>query len=240
MKKEREDNPSRVAEIEKFVLDAGSADLPTFGGTFLGGIYIQQYADEIAPAIDAILNSGRKIGAYLEIGVAAGGMTYLVNHFLHPDKIVLVDDGSHYQAGERGRILEGLRYTTLLGNSVDPAIITGASEASDGYDLLMIDGDHTYLGSRADADNYLPMLREGGFLIMHDTAFPGWGPMIVMDELKKDPGMEFIAEYVSEKPAKLGITCGVALFRKVTPHVSRAVRVVVSEEISYEDKEEVA
>jgi len=67
--------------IEQFVLDAGSDDLPTFGGSFEGGIHCQQIPDEIGPCIHAILGSGLDLRSYLEIGVAAGGTTFLFDHF---------------------------------------------------------------------------------------------------------------------------------------------------------------
>ncbi len=68
--------------IEQFILDAGSDNLGVFGGIYEGGIHCQQIPDEIAPCILTILESGESIKSYLEIGVAAGGSTFLFNHFI--------------------------------------------------------------------------------------------------------------------------------------------------------------
>jgi len=39
-------------------------------------------------------------------------------------------------------------------------------------DVLFLDGDHSYEGVSADLENYLPLLRSGGFLLMHDALNP--------------------------------------------------------------------
>jgi hypothetical protein len=83
-----------IEEIERFVEDAGSDDLPTFGGTHEGGIYIQQIPDEIAPCIHAMLAAGEPVRSYFELGVAAGGMTYLAM-LLSPADVVLLGTGEH-------------------------------------------------------------------------------------------------------------------------------------------------
>ncbi|MEM6530769.1 MAG: class I SAM-dependent methyltransferase, partial [Chloroflexota bacterium] len=38
-------------------------------------------------------------------------------------------------------------------------------------DLLFVDGDHSYKGVSRDLRLYLPHLRPGGILIMHDSAY---------------------------------------------------------------------
>ena len=35
-------------------------------------------------------------------------------------------------------------------------------------DLLLIDGDHTYEGAGADYDKYVPFVRKGGIILIHD------------------------------------------------------------------------
>ena len=57
-----------------------------------------------------------------------------------------------------------------------------------------------------------PVLADGGFLILHDTALPEWGVKAVCQELKNDPGLELVGEYFSKKHNR---PLGVALFKKV-------------------------
>jgi hypothetical protein len=35
-------------------------------------------------------------------------------------------------------------------------------------DIYLVDGDHTYEGAMADMENGLPMLKRGGFILVHD------------------------------------------------------------------------
>jgi cephalosporin hydroxylase len=199
-------------EIENFVINAGSDDLPTFGGKYEGGIHCQQIPDETASCILAILESGEKIRSYLEIGVAAGGTTYLFNHFFDLKKTVLIDDNKHHKAKLRPEILQDIIYQEIIGRSDAESSIKMASDFAP-FDLIMIDGDHLYTGVKLDVVLYLPFLRIGGFLILHDSVLEQWGVCRIVRELKNDSNMEFIGEYISKQHPK---PCGVALFRKVS------------------------
>lgn len=42
------------------------------------------------------------------------------------------------------------------------------------YDVLVIDGDHSYSGVRSDFENYLGMMRQGGFIIFDDYGAENW------------------------------------------------------------------
>lgn len=201
----------KTQEIEQFILDAGSDSLSVFGGVYEGGVHAQQVPDELAPCIAAILGSGEQITSYLEIGVAAGGTAYLFNHFFHPEKIVLIDDNRHWKHTLRPEILKDIERLEIIGNSRDPEIV---SHIKGPFDLIIIDGDHSYMGIKADIDNYLPMLRKGGFLVLHDTVFegPDWGVSQMVAELKNGFTLLIIGEYRSTKYP----VCGLALFRKVS------------------------
>jgi cephalosporin hydroxylase len=198
-------------EIEQFILDAGSDSLSVFGGTHEGGIHIQQVPDELAPCIAAILKSDEQITSYLEIGVAAGGTTFIFNHFFQPEKTVLIDDNRHPKHVLRPEILKEIERLEIIGNSRDPEIV---EQITGSFDLIVIDGDHSYEGVKADIDNYLPMLRKGGFLVLHDTVFegPDWGVSQMVAELKNGFTLLIIGEYRSTKYP----VCGLALFRKVS------------------------
>lgn len=198
-------------EIEQFILDAGSDDLPTFGGRYEGGIHCQQIPDEFAQCILAILEAGEPINHYLEVGVAAGGTTFVFHHFFHPEQIVLVDDGGHPKASLRPGILKGIPRVEIVGNSWESEVVAEVGTLSRAFDLVLIDADHSYPGVRTDVENYLPLVRPGGVLLLHDSALPDFGVYRVKDELRSDARVEFVHEFLSAKRRPLGI----AMFRKV-------------------------
>ena len=197
-------------EIEQFILDAGSDNLTVFGGSHVGGIFCQQNSDELAALIYTILETGEPIKTYLELGAAAGGSVYLMNHFFTPDKLVLVDDGQHPRAWMRKTILQGLSYENISGLSYTEDTLFVAAKFAP-YDFILVDADHTYPSVRADVTLYLPLLRPGGFMAMHDSIYFGGDVGRVVREMRTDPQVEFIAEFSSKKYEPLGT----ALFRKV-------------------------
>ena len=201
-----------VDEIVRFIEDAGSDDIPTFGGKHVGGIFVQQIPDEIAPCIRAILESGEPIESYLEIGVAAGGLAYLMNHFFHPENTVLVDTNEHPRCVNRPQVLAGIRITEVIGKSGDESVRDAVVGLGHVFDAMMIDGVHYYENVKKDVEMYAGFLRNGGFLMLHDSALNNWGVPRVVEELKANPAFAFIGEWAS----KTTTPCGVALFQRIT------------------------
>ncbi len=83
----------------------------------------------------------------------------------------------------------------LHGLSQDPAILEQASTSE--YDLVVVDGDHTYAGVKNDVDRYGPLLRPGGLLIIDDYSSPQWPEITkyVDDELSEHPDYEFLGSW---------------------------------------------
>lgn len=62
----------------------------------------------------------------------------------------------------------GLRLPSLIvGSSQDGTCIASAKSYAP-YDVVYIDGSHTYEDALADLDNYAPMVAPGGFLVIDD------------------------------------------------------------------------
>lgn len=199
------------SEIQKFIFDCGSDSVSTFGGQDIdNSIQCQQVPEELAQCILALKDSGEAISSYLEVGAAAGGSVFLMDHFFKPTKIVLIDDNKHSKSHIRDYILRGITYTTIIGNSHDKATRMMA-EAQKPYDAVMIDADHYYEGVRVDVDIYGEFVRPGGFLIIHDSKIGHpYGVERVATELKRDKGWEVVGEYV----AKAGPVCGILLLKR--------------------------
>jgi hypothetical protein len=207
----------KLSEIEKFIREAGSDDLGVFGGDKASGAYIQQVPEEFASFILTLLQiedeAERPIQNYLEIGVAAGGTAFVLNHYFQFDNIVFVDDNKHPKAQFRPSVMAGIDYREFIGRSEESGIINKVSETGLYFDLIFIDGDHLYNAVRQDVINYLPFLREGGYLALHDSVLTAWGVPRLVAELKEDPGMVFVGEFAATSPPM----CGVALFVKSEP-----------------------
>ncbi len=206
---------SELEKIEQFIRDNGSDSVGVFGGSHEGGVQLQHMPDEFAECILEILQSGKTIRGYLEIGSAAGGTAFHINHFIKPKAMVLVDDNTHGKAHLRTTILGDIYHIEVFPSPNAASLI---SETPQPIDLLMIDGIHEYPNVRGDVDTYGPLLESGGYMILHDTLFPWWGAGDVVKELKKDKRWEFIREYASEKHTS---PCGTALFRKVANEKSK-------------------
>ena len=55
------------------------------------------------------------------------------------------------------------------------------------YDVVLIDSSHTYEDTEAELEKYVPMLRKGGYLFMHDTnEKPVLVPLIRYKNLNKN------------------------------------------------------
>lgn len=73
-------------------------------------------------------------------------------------------------------------FVPIKGYSQDWDVIEKA-QAVGPYDLMYIDGSHEYTAVRLDINNYAPMLRKGGILVMDDSAF-----FLNMPEFSQDKG----------------------------------------------------
>lgn len=116
-----------------------------------------------------------EIKSYLEIGCARGDTFYeVVSQLPIGSKAVAVDypeqlwglNSSAEMLAKVSKSLNEAGYitTVILGNSTDKAIIQEASKFAP-FDLVFIDGDHTYEGVKADWDNYA---KWGKMIAFHD------------------------------------------------------------------------
>ena len=128
-----------------------------------------QRADELRRFGKFIVREG--VRSYLEIGLHAGLTFRYVGGLLPPgSRMVGVDmdiNGriADLRAAERVLSRSGRYARVLIGDSTATETINQARELGP-YDLVLIDGDHTMSGARADWDNYGPM---GRIVAFHDV-----------------------------------------------------------------------
>lgn len=121
---------------------------------------------------------------YLEIGTREGdSLRVVLEENAGTLQSVWVSDlwGTDYGGTGRGnhrhidQLLDDFNYdgrrVFLDGNSRDtiPALMPEKSEA---FDLVLVDGDHSYEGGKADLENVWPLVKPGGAVLFHDITHP--------------------------------------------------------------------
>jgi len=173
--------------------------------------YIQQVPEEIS-ALLFELSKTNNYSNFMEIGSAAGGTSRLFNDFFNFKKMVIIDDNSHNKKmiKAREKQLAGLPLVEFVGDSQGVESNNFVRGLNIKLDILFIDGDHSYNGVKNDYNNHFEFVREGGYLIFHDTvSYPEVGKFV--NELKLDNRLMFIDEYKN----KAEPICGLALFKKL-------------------------
>jgi cephalosporin hydroxylase len=120
----------------------------------------------------------------LEIGTARGGTLFLLCHVASADaRLISVDlPGGDFGGGYPAALVPLL--TSFAQHEQVVELIRGDSHSHDTLakveqilggrqvDFLMIDGDHSYEGIRRDFTMYSPLVRQGGWIALHDIV-PG-------------------------------------------------------------------
>lgn len=141
-----------------------------FDGSYAHAI---QIPEELADFIFALKEHDAKVAPLkrmLEVGFAAGITNTLLNKFFGFDEIVAMDT---FDGPPSTNVLwANLRFknlTLICGDSGSSRSISTA-KALGPFDLIFIDGDHSYEGVMRDIKNYAPMLSKFGIFAMHDIA----------------------------------------------------------------------
>ncbi|KCZ47290.1 MULTISPECIES: FkbM family methyltransferase [unclassified Hyphomonas] len=123
-------------------------------------------------------------------------------------------------------------FTLIKHLSTEPEAMEAASRKT--YDVLIIDGDHSYAGVKADFENYASMVKLGGYIILDDYNSPDWPD--VTDYVDKElAGHDFVSPVgaswrtcvyrVVKAPAKSGRTTPVMSPESATtPYLERQTK----------------
>ena len=178
-----------------------------FDGTYA---HVIQIPEEFADYIIALKEREKEVGSYkrfLEIGFASGVTNTILNKFFDFEENVGIDYFSGPSLGVN--LWANLRFknlTLVCGNSSSERAISTARDRGP-FDLIFIDGDHSFEGVTRDIKNYLPMLSEKGVLTLHDIVTEGTGVPEAWHELKTNGQWithEFICD-LYQRPFGIGM-----------------------------------
>jgi len=132
-----------------------------------------QDIDELTGFLTFINERGVK--RYLEVGCRNGDTFFAVMKAIGKDGVGLAIDKtenptSHQRLSDTIKELTGagISCDVVFGDSTDPAVIRRAAQEGP-FDLILIDGDHTFEGVSADWRNYSPL---GTVIALHDISAP--------------------------------------------------------------------
>jgi predicted O-methyltransferase YrrM len=161
---------NELEKIQDVIEGFGSDHLPTMGGRYEGGIHLQQVPEEISELIfDLVERYKKNPVSLLEIGSAAGGNVYVFNYFLNLHNIVIVDNNKHKKYMKRNEILKDISYIEVVGDSHSTEVKSKVASTGLKFDIIFIDGDHSYSGVKQDFYDYKTLLSKDGLIIFHDT-----------------------------------------------------------------------
>ena len=106
----------------------------------------------------------------LEIGAWKGFSAEVWIKAFEPESFLTIEKDSKEI---RESYIEGLRYQYWYScDSHDPKVIPDIKNYyPEGFDFLFIDGDHSFEGVMQDFETYVPLVREGGIIALHDIRY---------------------------------------------------------------------
>lgn len=106
----------------------------------------------------------------LEIGSAGHGLT--LAHCTLFERVVSVDIEASPNAAGIKSVFE--QFTPVIGNSHSLETVERVRELGLNYDVIFIDGDHSYEGVKQDYELYKEFLAPGGIIAFHDIKDTVW------------------------------------------------------------------
>lgn len=165
---------NRIIEFLRYNTNAEIGGYKLYDGT---GTHYMQNPVEITDLIFALKDLEKKrnkpLKSFLEIGYSAGINNTFLHKFFSFSNLVAVDIVCN-SGVNTDTFYANLRFknmSLICGNSMDPNTVKRAGLLG-GYDLIFIDGGHSYETVKADYRNYKEFLNPGGAIVLHDICAP--------------------------------------------------------------------
>ena len=176
-----------------------------------------QKPGELAGLLALLLDAAPQV--VVEIGSDAGGTLWAWQQLPSVRRIISVDlPGGEFSSG---RELNTHGAELVLGDSHDPGTLAELVDllGGDEVDFLLIDGDHTYEGVKADFEMYSPLVRDGGLVVLHDICPHPYNPEVGVRQLFLELS-SFERDEIVVDPATWG---GIGVLHVGTPSDGRFV-----------------
>ena len=160
----------RLIEVLRHNTNVEMGGYRMFDGTYAHAIQIPEELSDFVIALKHREKEKGPLKRMIEVGFAAGVTNTLLNKFFRFDEIVAIDT---FEGPPSANVLwANLRFKnlTLICGDSGSARAVATAKAIGPYDLIFIDGDHSYEGATRDIATYAPMLAADGILAMHDIA----------------------------------------------------------------------
>lgn len=158
----------------EYVLSVGTHSQSFFSNpSEYGGYHLQQNPIEFAKFLTYVQERGAKIKNYLEIGSASGGFIRCIHERIGFDFGVMIDDGN-YQALMQEENIKDFKnkISRHIMDSHCPMAKEILRNRQTKYDLIWIDGDHSYEGVMQDIELVLPYADFNTLICFHDIDCP--------------------------------------------------------------------
>jgi len=169
---ERSVQPSLEPKAYKSLFSVGPKELSILA---INGFQAMQKYEELSELLALVSTLAPE--RILEIGVGKGGTSWAWSKLSSVKQIIAVDlPNGPWGGGPTEESIKYIKensncpYIFFPGNSHEDSTFNFvATELGDHkLDFLMIDGDHSYEGVKADYERYKTLLRPGGIIALHD------------------------------------------------------------------------
>lgn len=190
--------------------EAGVSHPTLFGpNLFVGGLELQQVPKEYAELLYLLKENNTR--TYLNIGIGKGG-SFITESYIQEDLdlCVAVDNSSYWHSHQKDKIIENINW---LENNIKAKVEFYDADSTlflksckQKFDVIFIDGDHSYDGVYSDYINSLPLLDDNGLIIFHDiNSHECPGVVKLWNEIKNKNCIEFI----------YSVQCGIGVFKAI-------------------------
>ena len=177
-------------------------------GAYEGGIELQQIPEEYVEYLTFLRN--KNFNSYMNVGIGNCG-SFMTEVYIQEGlkRAVAVDNTSYGQFTNMERINERFQWirdnTELILDFYNMDSIDYYKNNNEKFDIIFIDGDHSYEGVKLDYENCLPILNDGGYIVLHDINSGGCpGVVRLWNEIKNENSLEFIKSN----------SCGIGIWKK--------------------------